>query len=152
MQIIPSLSFNGTCREALTFYAELFGGTVQNLMPWPAEMIANIPGATVEHIMHGTIQINGNTLTGSDQFGAMYEPAGGVSLMLMIDELSEAQATFASLAEAGQTIMPFAETFWADGYGFCTLTALASNGKSTVSVANHQPSKVRIRSITIQGE
>lgn len=120
MQMIPYLSFNGNCREALTFYAELFGGTVGNFMPWNAEAIENIPEATTEHIMHGDININGNMIAGSDQFGDMYQSAGNISLMLDIDDLSDAQAKFTALAEAGQIIMPFAETFWADGYGFCT--------------------------------
>jgi PhnB protein len=119
MQIIPYLSFNGNCRDALTFYAELFKGTIENFLPWDAEAIENIPGATVEHIMHGSININGLTIAGTDQFGDMYAPAGNVSLMVDIDDLSDAQAKFTALAEAGQIIMPFAETFWADGYGFC---------------------------------
>ena len=120
MQIIPYLSFNGNCRDALTFYAELFNGTIENFFPWNAEAIENIPEATVEHIMHGSININGLTIAGTDQFGDMYTPAGNVSLMLDIDDLSDAQAKFKALAEAGQIIMPFAATFWADGYGFCT--------------------------------
>jgi PhnB protein len=119
MQIIPYLSFNGNCRDALTFYAELFKGTIENFLPWDAEAIENIPGVTVEHIMHGSININGLTIAGTDQFDVMYAPAGNVSLMVDIDDLSDAQAKFTALAEAGQIIMPFAETFWADGYGFC---------------------------------
>ena len=59
-------------------------------------------------------------IAGSDQFGDMYTPAGNMSLMMEIDDLSDAQAKFTALSEAGQIIMPFAETFWADGYGFCT--------------------------------
>jgi PhnB protein len=43
-----------------------------------------------------------------------------MSLMMEIDDLSDAQAKFNPLSEAGQIIMPFTETFWADGYGFCT--------------------------------
>ena len=119
MRIIPYLSFNGNCREALTFYAELFGGTVESFVPWNAEAIEDIPEATVEHIMHGSINIDGSTIAGSDQFGDMYAPAGNISLMMDLDDLSEAQAKFTALAEAGQIFMPFAETFWADGYGFC---------------------------------
>jgi hypothetical protein len=70
MRLFPHLSFNGNCREALTFYAELFGGTVAGLMPWFAKAIENISGATVTHIMQGDININGFILAGSDQFGA----------------------------------------------------------------------------------
>lgn len=120
MRIFPYLSFNGNCREALTFYAELFNGTVDSFVPWNEEAIEHIPEATVEHIMHGSININGFTIAGSDQFGDMYQPAGNVSLMIDIDDLSDAQAKFTELAEAGQIIMLFSETFWADGYGFCT--------------------------------
>lgn len=120
MQLIPYLTFNGNCREALTFYAELFSGTVGNFMLWNAEAIEHIPGATTEHIMHGDIHINGQMIAGSDQFGEMYEPAGNISLMLDIDDLSDAEAKFAALVEGGQVLMPFSETFWADGYGYCT--------------------------------
>ncbi len=120
MQFFPYLSFNGNCKEALTFYAELFGGTVESFMPWQAEMIANIPDATVEHIMHGSININGARLAGTDQFGDMYSPAGNMSIMIDIDDLAKAKSTFDSLAEGGQIMMPFGDTFWADGYGFCS--------------------------------
>ena len=120
MKIIPYLSFNGNCREALTFYAELFDGTVGSFIQWNAEAIESIPEATVEHIMHGDVNINGVTIAGSDQFGDMYSPAGNVSLMIDLDNLSDAQAKFTALAEEGLIIMPFAETFWAEGYGFCT--------------------------------
>ena len=120
MRLFPYLSFNGNCREALTFYARLFNGEVDSLVPWNKEAIEHIPEATVEHIMHGSININGFPIAGSDQFGDMYQPAGNVSLMIDMDDLSDAQAKFSELAAAGQIIMPFSETFWADGYGFCT--------------------------------
>lgn len=119
MILIPSLIFNGNCREALTFYAELFDGTVDVFMPWDAETIASIPEATEEHIMNGSITLNGYTIAGSDQFGDMYSPAGNMSLMIELDDVADAQAKFAALAEGGQVWMPFSETFWAEGYGYC---------------------------------
>jgi len=119
MQFFPYLSFNGNCQEALTFYAELFGGTVESFVPWQEEMIANIPEATVDHIMHGSITINGARIAGSDQFGDMFSPGGSVSMMIDIDNLAKAKETFDALAKDGQIYMPFGETFWADGYGFC---------------------------------
>ena len=120
MRTIPYLSFNGNCRDALTFYADLFDGKVEGFTNWAAEMIADLPGATVEHIMHGSININGFSIAGADQFGDMYSPAGNISLMMDIDDMTDAQAKFTALAEGGNIMMPFGETFWADGYGFCT--------------------------------
>ena len=121
MQFMPYLSFNGNCREALTFYAELFGGTVNGFFQWDAEMIKDIPEATTDHIMHGSISLSNFALAGADQFGDNYSPGGPVSLMIDIDDdLADAKAKFDALAEGGQVMMPFGETFWADGYGFCT--------------------------------
>lgn len=119
MKFYPHLSFNGNCREALNYYAELFGGAVNALMPWTSELIENVPGASEEHIMYGSIDVEGYAITGSDQFGDQYVPAGNMSLMVDLDDLSDAEAKFNALAGGGQVIMPFGETFWADGYGFC---------------------------------
>lgn len=120
MQFFPYLSFNGNCKEALTFYAELFGGSVGTFIPWQENMIADMPGATTDHVMHGDITINGAIIAGSDQFGDMYVPAGNISLMIDIDDLAKAQSTFDALAENGEVMMAFGKTFWADGYGLCT--------------------------------
>lgn len=120
MKLLPYLSFNGNCQEALTFYAELLGGKVESMMQWQAEMIANIPEATTDHIMHGSINVDGASIAGTDQFGDMYSPAGNISIMIDIDDLAKAKSTFDALAKCGQITMPFDETFFADGYGFCT--------------------------------
>ncbi len=119
MRVTPYLVFNGTCREALTFYAALFDGTIETFFNWEASLIENHPEATVDHIMHGSININGVSIAGTDQFGEMYSPAGNISLMMDMDDLPDAQAKFAALSDGGQIIMPFGENFWADGYGFC---------------------------------
>lgn len=119
MMIIPNLTFNGNCREALTFYAELFDGEIGVFLPWDAETVAGIPEATEEHIMNGSITLGTYTILGSDQFGEMYLPAGNMSLMIEIVDATDAHDKFESLAEGGQTFMPFGETFWAEGYGFC---------------------------------
>ncbi len=120
MRMIPYLNFNGNCREALTFYAELFGGEAPQFTNWQAEMIEGLPGATTDHIMHGDINLGGQLIAGSDQFGDMYSPAGNVSIMLDFDDVADAQAKFDTLAKDGQIMIPFGETFWAEGYGFCS--------------------------------
>ena len=88
MTLIPNLTFNGNCREALTFYAELFEGEIGVFLPWDANTIASIPEATEDHVMNGAITISGSTILGSDQFGEMYLPAGNISLMLEIDNVN----------------------------------------------------------------
>jgi PhnB protein len=120
VEFFPYLSFNGNCREALTFYAEVLGGTVESFTQWQEAMIADLPGASTDHIMHGSVLVGSARIAGSDQFGDMYSPAGNISVMIDIDDLDKAEAIFAALANDGQVIMPFGETFWAAGYGYCT--------------------------------
>ena len=119
MILIPNLTFDGNCREALTFYAELFDGEVGVFLPWDADTIARIPEATEEHIMNGSITVNGYTILGSDQFDDAFLRAGNMSLMIELEDVADAETKFAALAEGGQIWMPFSETFWAEGYGFC---------------------------------
>lgn len=119
MQLIPNLTFNGDCREALTFYADLFDGELGTFLTWDADTVAAVPDMNEQHIMNGLVTMDGYMILGSDQFGEMYSPAGNISLMIELDDLADANAKFAALSEDGQVWMPFGETFWADGYGFC---------------------------------
>lgn len=119
MMFIPNLTFNGDCREALTCYAYLFGGSLGEFLPWDADTITKIPEMNEDHVMNGSVTVEDFTLMGSDQFGDMYAPAGNMSLLIEMTDVADAQTKFDALAAAGQTYMPFGETFWADGYGFC---------------------------------
>lgn len=119
MMFIPNLTFNGDCREALTFYAELFGGALGEFLSWDADTIATIPEMNEDHVMNGSVIVENFTLLGSDQFGDMYAPAGNMSLMIELTDVADAQTKFDALAADGQIHMPFGETAWADGYGFC---------------------------------
>ena len=55
--------------------------------------------------MNGSINVNGYTILGSDQFGDMYSPAGNMSLMVELEDVTNAQAKFAALSKGGQSWM-----------------------------------------------
>ncbi|MCE9686341.1 YciI family protein [Shewanella sp. AS16] len=121
------LNFNGNCREAFGFYERLLGGKIQMMasfadMPAMPETNAGCGAAGVQaddkdKIMHACLSFGGGMLMGSDAPTGRYLAPQGFFVQLQIDGLPQAQAVFDALAEGGQVQMPFAETFWAEGFG-----------------------------------
>ena len=47
----------------------------------------------------------------------MYEKPQGLFVSLHVDEVAEGERIFRAFAQGGREIMPFAKTFWAEGFG-----------------------------------
>ncbi|GAA0916747.1 VOC family protein [Rothia nasimurium] len=128
----PYLFFNGTCEEAITFYAKVLGGTISMLarfkdapMPPPSEDPDGGPKATPEQIkenenrvMHARLDFGGQVLLASDcPSHFKYDGIQGCSITLGFAEVAEGEKAFNALAEGGQVGMPFSETFWSERFG-----------------------------------
>lgn len=118
----PYLFFNGTCREALNAYAEIFGGEIEMLMTYadmpPGEM--EVPEDRKDWVMHGAIKFDGGLLMASDDVSAGSGPMKGVSISMTLPSVEAGQAAFDALAEGGEVRMPYQKTFWSPGFGTLT--------------------------------
>ena len=119
----PYLFFSGRCEEALEFYRITLGAQVDMLMRHkespespPPEMLA--PGFE-NKIMHASFRIGATTLMASDGCGEDSH-FNGFSLSLTVSTETEADRTFAALAEGGQVRMPLTKTFWSSCFGMLT--------------------------------
>lgn len=127
MQFTPYLNFDGNCAEAFAFYAKLFGGNIVyqgTFGEMPAqEGMPPIPESARQRIMHVHLQIKDQSLMGSDAMPGAdatcggYQPAQGLWVSIQADSTAEGQRFFDALAQGGQTVMPFAKTFWSQGFG-----------------------------------
>jgi PhnB protein len=118
MQLNPYLNFNGCCAEAFKFYEQCLGGKIESSMTYGASpMAAETPPEWHHKIMHTQLTIGDLVLMGADSPPDMFEPAKGFSVMLGIDEPTEAERVFHALAENGTIEMPLQQTFWADRFG-----------------------------------
>lgn len=70
-------------------------------------------------IMHASFRIGATTLMASDGCGED-SSFDGFSLSLAVPTESEADSTFAALAEGGQVRMPLTKTFWSSRFGMLT--------------------------------
>lgn len=120
MSVIPYLQFQGTCREAMTFYAEVFGGTVEMMMT--ADDMPDF-AASEDHkdlIAHAGIKVADGEIYGSDDFMDDTRPMAGCSVMVSLPDTAASQAAFDKLADGGTVTMPFQQTFWSAGFGTVT--------------------------------
>ena len=123
-QIQPYLFFNGTCEEAIRFYEQALGATVEMLMrvkdspdPPPPGMY---PPGSGNKVMHASIDVGGAKLMasdGCDMSGASFK---GFSLSLTARDEAEARRRFEALAAGGQVTMPLGKTFFSPCFGMVT--------------------------------
>ncbi len=116
--ITPYLLFHGNCRQAITAYAEILGGTVTMMSTFGETPDgASIPKESAHLIMHARLDIGGKALMGSDMPPEMSQPVGGHSVSLSFSDGDEAERVFAALAKGGEVRMPIGKTFWAHRFG-----------------------------------
>jgi PhnB protein len=78
---------------------------------------AEAPADWAGKVYHATLRVGDFVITGGDQPIGRYVKPEGFSIVLGIDDPSEAQRIFDELAEHGRITMPLQETFWASRYG-----------------------------------
>ncbi len=120
------LTFDGNCREAMTFYQECFGGelTIQTVAESP--MAEQTPEAENDKVMHANLTKGDLVLMAADMIE--HEGAGnervvrGNAITLSLDCSSEDEINmfFSNLSAGGQVTMPLAEQFWGATFGMLT--------------------------------
>ncbi len=120
MNISPYVFFPGTCRAAMTRYAEIFGTAPQLMTAEGMPPEFPVDDDKRDWIMHGMLEVNGGTLMASDNIFGGDAPMAGCAVQLNYPTAAEAQAIFDQLADGGETTMAFTATFWSAGFGTCT--------------------------------
>lgn len=117
--ITPYLTFNGTCRQAMTFYKDILGGDLE-LMDFASSPM-EVPDEAKNNIMHAILTNNGITLMASDTMPNQTVTNGNsVSLSINCQSVDEINQLFNSLSEGGEITMPLEDTFWGARFGMLT--------------------------------
>jgi PhnB protein len=115
----PYLNFNGNARQALEFYASVFGGTL-NLSTFADFGDKDSPIA--DKIMHGQLETEaGYTFMAADAPPGMESPGfHGFGVSLSGDDGDALRGYFAKLSEGGSVTMPMQKQAWGDEFGMVT--------------------------------
>ncbi len=124
MAINVYLNFNGNCREAVAFYADVFGTerpkitTFGEMTPDPE---FTLPEKAKNLVMHTRLRLNGSNVMFSDTFPGMpFVVGNNISLAFVSENLDEVKSAFNQLKEGGKVGMELQETFWSKCYGQLT--------------------------------
>lgn len=124
MSVDVYLNFNGNCREAVEFYAQVFGTEKPQIMTFgetPPDPNFNLPEEAKNLVMHTRLNISGSNVMFSDVFPGMpYVEGNNISLTIVSKNLDEIKSSFDNLKEGGTVGMDLQETFWSKCYGQVT--------------------------------
>ena len=118
------LNFNGNCREAVEFYAEVFGIEKPQIMTFgetPPNPEYPLPEEAKNLVMHTRLNISGSNVMFSDTFPGMpFVVGNNISLAFVSKDVDEIKSVFNKLKEGGTVGLELQETFWSKCYGQVT--------------------------------
>ncbi|WP_068617334.1 VOC family protein [Paenibacillus tuaregi] len=121
MPVEVYINFNGNCREAVEYYAEVFGTEQPHMMAFgdnPPNPEFQIPEEAKHLIMHTRLTISGSNVMFSDVFPGMpFVEGNNISLSVIDTDKDKIVSYFNKLKEGGNVRMELQETFWSKCYG-----------------------------------
>jgi PhnB protein len=124
MSVDVYLNFNGNTREAVEFYAEVFGTEKPQIMTFgeaPQNPEYPLPEEAKNLVMHTRLNIEGSNVMFSDTFPGMpFVQGNNISLAVVSENMDNLQSYFNKLKEGGKVGMELQETFWSKLYGQVT--------------------------------
>ncbi|MEQ8361871.1 MAG: VOC family protein [Cyclobacteriaceae bacterium] len=115
------LTFNGNCREAMTFYKQCLGGELMFQPIKGSPMTDKLPNKMKGCILHSTLA-NGNfILMGSDIVGeGGLQKGNSISLLIDCNTEEELRKYYNNLSINGNATHPIENTFWGALFGGLT--------------------------------
>ena len=115
------LTFNGNCREAMTFYKDCLGGELFVQTVGESPLSGKMPPQMKECVLHATLTRGALVLMGSDMVDENGLLKGNsVSLMLNCSSEEEIKTCFEKLSSGGKKDHPLEDSFWGALFGDLT--------------------------------
>lgn len=119
-ELNPYLSFSGTCREALEFYQDCFGGDIVTMQTYE-EVHLPTDDAYKHYIVHSALRAGDIYFMASDSRpGEAVAVGNHIALSLNFANVSDQARIFAALARGGTITLPLEDTFWGAKFGMVT--------------------------------
>jgi PhnB protein len=118
--LTPYLTFNGNCREAMTFYQQCLGGDLQ-IQPFAGSpAAAHLPAEVQGGVLHSILTNGSLVLMASDTGTRPVAKGDMVSLSVNCQSEEEINGLFQQFAQGGTVTMDLQDTFWGARFGMLT--------------------------------
>ena len=115
------LTFNGNCREAMTFYQQCLGGELVFQTIGESPLSEKVSKNMKDFTLHATLTKNSLLLMGSDMVPETGLIRGNaVSLILNSASEKELKSYYKKLSAGGQVTHPLKKNFWGALFGGLT--------------------------------
>lgn len=117
--LIPYITFNGNCAEAVNFYQVALGGEAQILRYGDAPANPDFPvSEEIKNlVLHAELRKDGHIIRFSDSFpGAPFTQGNAISFALELPTEEETRKAFAALSQGGKVEMDLQKTFFSPLY------------------------------------
>ena len=119
--ISPYFTFNGNCREAMTFYQGCFGGILNFQSIADAPSSNELPQKMKDCILQASLISEKLVLTATDLMDDEHLIKGNsLSILLNFDKEEDIKACYQKLSEGGQNGHPLKLNFWGGWFGTVT--------------------------------
>ena len=116
--IVPYLIFDGNCRDAMTFYAEVLQAEIN---VFDASQMPDCPEANKDKVMHARLHSGTVELMASDSLSdRTTEMSHNLWVSVDCTSAAEQERFFSMLGEGGEIRMPLQDTFWGAHFGMLT--------------------------------
>jgi PhnB protein len=118
IEMMPYLSFRGSCEEALNFYKGILGGQIEIASRYDNPAM-NAPEEFKNKILHAVFKFGTYTLFASDVMPKKQDELfnSNIALSLSLQDEKQAGDLFESLSAGGKIHVPFKKQFWGDWHG-----------------------------------
>jgi len=109
--LIPYLVFPGTCKEAMTFYSEMFNGEI-TLMKTFEDSPVPVPSEFKNRIFNSELIFGNIRIKASDDLpGHQVHTGTNISLHLVLENPKNKKEIFNRLAQDGKVLFPIEDNF-----------------------------------------
>lgn len=116
LQLLPYITFDGTCLEAMTFYQGIFGGELTSTAF--GAFHADLPASEKNKVMHAELVNDAMSLMASDSVPGMKPTFGDNVKITVTGTQGERLAPFfTALAQGGTVLMPYERQAWGQELG-----------------------------------
>ena len=118
MQIASYLTFNGNCREAMTFYQSCLGGELHFQTVGDSPVAESFPAHIKSAILNATLEKEKVLIVASDMVSENgLRHGNAVSLMLHCKSEKEIREVYNNLSKGGLSAHPLKATYWGALFG-----------------------------------
>jgi PhnB protein len=119
-QLNAYFTFNGNCREAMTFYKECLGGELELQSVADSPLGEDLPVEIKECILHARLRSEGIIIMGTDMAPENLVKGNAVSMVLTFNSEEKLREAYHKMSENGEASHPPEITFYGTLFGNLT--------------------------------